>query len=43
MPNSWYGDIYGFSGDCVCLRMVKLIEEVTIFLMYFFSTGPQWL
>ena len=44
MPNLYYVDICGFTGDCVCVRVVlKLIEEVMICLMYFFSTEPPWL
>lgn len=39
MPSLYCVDIYGFSGDCVYVRLVlKLTEKVTIFLKYFSCT-----
>lgn len=42
MPNLCYVDIYGFNGDCVCVRVVlKLIEGVIICLYKFFPQNPK--
>lgn len=42
MPNLYYVDIYGFSGDCACARVVlKLIKKSQFVLYISFPQNPN--